>query len=81
MGKEILTFGNISIEKNKSYRHKTPIFLRDVDIEKVLVFNKISFGKKKYKYFISYLYDNHKVKPLHIMLPKNMKNKLNGLFG
>ena len=46
MGKEILTFGDISIEKNKSYCHKTPIFLRDVDIEKVLVFNKISFVKK-----------------------------------
>ena len=26
--------------------------------------------KKNYKYFIGYLYDNHKVKPLHIMLPK-----------
>ena len=26
MGKEILTFGNIKIEKNKFYRHKTPIF-------------------------------------------------------
>ena len=26
MGKEILTFGNIEIEKNKFYRHKTSIF-------------------------------------------------------
>ena len=26
MGKEILTFGNIEIEKNKCYRHITPIF-------------------------------------------------------
>ena len=26
MGKEILTFGNIEIEKNKFYHHKTPIF-------------------------------------------------------
>ena len=25
---------------------------------------------KKYKYFFAYLYDNHKVKPLNIMLPK-----------
>ena len=30
MGKEILTFGNIKIEKNKFYRHKNPIFLGDV---------------------------------------------------
>ena len=26
--------------------------------------------KKTYKYFIGYLYNNHKVIPLHIMLPK-----------
>ena len=42
----------------------------DVDIEKVLVSNKISLGKKNYKYFIGYLYNDDKVKPLHIMLPK-----------
>ena len=70
MGKEILTFGNIEIEKSKFYRSKTPIFLKDVDIEKVLVSNKISFGEKNYKYFIGYLYNDNKVKPLHIMLPK-----------
>ena len=26
MGKEILTFGNIEIEKNKFYHHKAPLF-------------------------------------------------------
>ena len=26
MGKEILTFGDIEIEKNKLYRHKSPNF-------------------------------------------------------
>ena len=70
MDKEILTLGNIDIEKNKLYRHKTPIFLGDVDIVKVLVSKMISFGEKNYKYFTGYLYDNHKVKPLHKMLPK-----------
>ena len=44
MGKEILTFGDIEIEKDKFYSHKTPILLKDVDIEKVLVSNKIYFG-------------------------------------
>ena len=47
MGTEILMFCNIEIEKNKFYHHKNPIFLGDVDIEKVLVSNKISFGEKK----------------------------------
>ena len=43
MGKETLTFHNIEIEKNKFYCNKTPISLEDVDIEKVLASNKISF--------------------------------------
>ena len=55
MGKEILTLGDIYIGKNKFYRYKTPIFLKDVDIEKVLVSNKIFLGEKNYKYFIGYL--------------------------
>ena len=60
----------LKLKKNKFYHHKTPILLKDVDIEKVLVFNKISFGEKSYKYFIGYLYNGNKVKPLNIMLPK-----------
>ena len=70
MGKEILTFGNIEIENNKFLCHKTPIFLGDVDIEKVVLSNKISFDEKNYKYFIGYLYNGNKVKPLNIMFPK-----------
>ena len=46
MGKEIAWFGNIKIENNKFYRHKTPIILGDVDIEKVVISNKISFRRK-----------------------------------
>ena len=42
----------------------------NVGIEKVLVSNKISFGEKYYNYLIGYLYNNHKVKPLHMMFPK-----------
>ena len=49
IGKEILTFGNIKNEKNKSYCNKTPIFRKDVDLENVLTSNKISFGKKNYE--------------------------------
>ena len=80
----MLTFGDIEIEKNKFYRNKTSIFLKDVDIERVLVSNKTSFGEKNYKFFIGYLYNDHKVKALHIILPKTsayvkvMTDKVNG---
>ena len=66
------------LKLKKFYRHKNPVPLRDVDIEKVLVSNKISSSEKNYKYFIGYLNNNHKVKPLHIILPKTsiMMDKL-----
>ena len=80
MFKEILKFGDIKIEKNTFYRQKTPILLKDVDIEKVLVSNKIFFGEKNYEYFIGNLYNDHKVKPLQIMIPK-MSAYLNGYDG
>ena len=52
MGKVILTFQNIEIEKNKFCCRKGPIFLKNLDIEKVLVSKKVSFGTKNHKYFI-----------------------------
>ena len=58
----------INLKKKRNYRHKT--LLGDVNIERVLVSNKISFGEKNYKYIVGYLYDDHKVKRLLIMLPK-----------
>ena len=40
-------FGDIEMEKNKFYYHKSPSLLKDVDTEKVLVSNNIYFGEKK----------------------------------
>ena len=42
----------------------------DVDIENVLVSEKISSSEKKYKYFFGYFDNNHKVTPWHIMHQK-----------
>ena len=41
----------------------------NLDIEKLLVSNKISFGGKNYNYFIGYSYISNTVQPLNIMLP------------
>ena len=60
----------MKLKKKKIYRNKTPIFKKDVAIEKVLVPNKISFGEKNSKYFIGYLHNDDKIQSLHIMLPK-----------
>ena len=58
MGKKTLTFGDNKIERKKFYRYISSIFLKDVNIENILVSDKISSGEKNYKYFISYLYDD-----------------------
>ena len=55
------------MKKKKFYRRKSPVFLKDVNIEKVLVSKKISCGEKDYQYFIGYLYNDNKVKPLRIL--------------
>ena len=70
MGKKIITFGDTEIEKHKRHRYKSPILLEDVDIKNVLVSNKIYSDEKSYKYFIDYFFDDYKVKPLNIILPK-----------
>ena len=50
--------------------HIGPMFLEDVDIEKVLVSDKIVSCETSCKYFVGHLYDDYKVKHLLIMLLK-----------
>ena len=38
--------------------------------KEILTIGDIPSGKKNYKYSIGYLYNDFKVKPLHMMLPK-----------
>ena len=66
-GQELLTFSEI--EKDKFYCSESPVCLKNVDIN-ALIPNKICSGEKNYKYFIGYLYDDYKIKSLHIMLLK-----------
>ena len=46
MGKGILTFGDVDIEKNQLYHYKSPIFLKNVDTEKVLDLKRFLLVKK-----------------------------------
>ena len=45
-------------------------FLENVDIEEILLSNKISSSEKKLKQITGYLCNDYKVNSLHIMLPK-----------
>ena len=67
--KNIIKFRDIEIKKQKFYQHKEPVSIKDIDINKITVSNKVSFSKKGFKYFISYI-DAKIIRPLYIFLPK-----------
>ena len=51
---KVKKFDDIEIKKQKFHKHKEPISIKIIDINKIVVFNEVSFGKKRFKYFIGY---------------------------
>ena len=68
-GKTIIKFDDIKMPKQKFYQHKGAISIKNADIDKIIVSNKVPFGKKGFKNFIGYK-DAKKNKPLCVFLPK-----------
>ena len=64
-------FGEIKIEKCKFHYHKNLID----DVDKILISNKVCFGKMGYKYFTCYKDDNCEAIPLCMILPKISRYK------
>ena len=54
MEKAVIKFGDTEIKKHKLHQYKRPTSIKNMDINKVVVFNKISLVKKGFKYFIGY---------------------------
>ena len=52
MENTVIKFGDIEIQKQKSHQGSTSI--KNVDIDKIVVPNKVHFGKIRFKYFIDY---------------------------
>ena len=48
MDKEIITFGNIEVEKYKFHQLKNPILIFDVNIAIIIVSNKVPYGYKRF---------------------------------
>ena len=66
---KIIKFGDAEIHKQKFHQHKRPISIKNIDINKIEVSNKVSFGEKELKSFICYK-DAQKVRLLCIFLLK-----------
>ena len=54
MKKTIIKFSDIEIEKQKFHQHKRAISIKNIDINKIVLSNKVSFGKKGFGYLIGY---------------------------
>ena len=54
MEKTVIKLGDIEMEKQIFHQHKRPISIKDININKIVISNKVSFGKKGFNYFIGY---------------------------
>ena len=54
MDKKVLKFDDTEIEEYKYHQKKSPISINNKDINKIVVSNKLHFGKQDFKYFIGY---------------------------
>ena len=70
MDEEVITFGDIEIEKRNFLCYRSPIFLENINTDIILVSHKIYSSEANNKYFIGYLYDDYGIQPLNIILPK-----------
>ena len=68
MEKTFIKLGDIENEKQKFHQHKRSISMKNIDISKIVVSRKVSFGKKGFKYLIGY--KGAKFRPLCIFIPK-----------
>ena len=55
--------------KNTNFINKNPILISNININKIIVFNKLPFGKQDFKFFIGYK-DAKKIRPLCIFQTK-----------
>ena len=49
MSKVILSFDNIKVTKSACHSSKHPTDINEIGIKKILIFDKVSYGKKGFK--------------------------------
>ena len=54
MDKKIIKFDDTETEKYKFHLHNSPILINNIDINEIVVSDKVLFSKKDFKYFIGY---------------------------
>ena len=64
-----LIFGDIEVRKKEFYESKEGIKLKDVDVDNIVVSNKIKGNNGIVKYYIGYIVDDNVI-PLVLLLPQ-----------
>ena len=49
-----MKFKDLEIKNQKFHKHNRPISIKNIDITEMVVSNKVSLGKKSFRYFIGY---------------------------
>ena len=65
-----MTFCERKNDKRKFHRSKDPMICKNLDGDNILTSNKISPGKKTWKYFIGYMNYDNEIIPLRICFHK-----------
>ena len=71
IGKEIVAFANIEIEKQNLASRNNPILIYEVNIDRIEASDQIPFGKKIFKYFIVHENDYGNIYALGCNISKN----------
>ena len=53
MEKTVIKLGDIEIEKQEFHQYKRPTSITNIDINKIVVSNKVCFGKKGFEYLLA----------------------------
>ena len=69
MGKKILKFNNIRLNKKEFHKSKQPIDLMSVNADQIVLSDKFKHSEEGFKYFIGYE-KGEIAKPLCIILPQ-----------
>ena len=69
MSEKTLKFNNISLNKKEFHKSKGPIDLLSVNVDQIVVSDKLKHNNEGFKYFIGHL-KGEIVKPLCIILPQ-----------
>ena len=51
MEKTFIKFGDTEIEKQKLHQYKSPVLIKNININEIVVSNKVSVGNKGFKIF------------------------------